>query len=161
MLQISVMMGLIFPTYGYVIKVGKGVLERFFQNEVSYGSLESCYSISDSKLDSAELVKMVVCLECCIFLLFFLNRYLMICTLRPCLHERKWNHSKTSSNRHCVYTRTVGTVPFGTCYPFSFGSATEVVPFGTVPFGSRVNGQNRLELSQMRTLRKRDYYALV
>ena len=82
-----------------------------------------------------------------------------------CLHERKWNgsiwnRSKTSTDRPCVYTGTVGTVPVWICYPCSFGSATETVPFGTVPFGSRVNGQNRMEPSQKRTDRNRGYYAM-
>ena len=69
--------------------------------------------------------------------------------LRPCLHKRKWNGSKTShlSIWYLLYVL--------------FGSATEVVPFRTVSFGSRVNGQNRLEPSLMRTLRKRGYYKTI
>ena len=91
--------------------------------------------------------------------------FLGLTILRPCLHERKWNgsiwnRSKTSTDRPCVYTGTVGTVPVWICYPCSFGSATETVPFGTVPFGSRVNGQNRMEPSQKRTDRNRGYYAM-
>jgi len=82
-------------------------------------------------------------------------------SMTPVYIEAKWNRSKTCTNRPCVYTRTLGTVPCGTAIRALFGSAEGMVPFATVPFGSSVNKQNQEELSQKRIDMKRGYSTLV
>ena len=55
---------------------------------------------------------------------------------------------ETSTDKPCTYTKIVGTVPVRDYFLWSFGSATEAVPFRNVPFGSLVNGRNCVKTSE-------------
>ena len=86
------------------------------------------------------------------------------------LHLVKWNRSKIGTNGRCVYTRTLGTVPFGTTIRTLLDPLNErsfrfqckrAEPNGTVPeengYEMRVDSFVYCSISQTKYQRKLDF----